>query len=283
MASFDREINKSPDNDKSNRKSLKNDLQEHNDSGIINTSYKKSKGTNGELSFLQKNNESSDHKNLDHLILNGTDGKISKLELECKGEDTWLKNSEDYNLLYTFVKNWEENNQDYISEFSCSHSDNSNSRVCDTDNKRNCPTSPRSGDCNEANEENNNEPLDIMGQSGYKDNESVHNENNANNDVIENIVHYECTNNGKKIYKNDFLSEKYGEESGDTEIDENYDEVLFYYSSNKEKIICDHEEKLKLGIRIKSNKFFSKNNHLEDRYKSSTSNKVSNYFLIDFY
>merc|ERR1711976_246833 len=92
--------------------------------------------------------------------------------------------------------------------------------------------------------------------------------------VVNNIVHYECTNNRKKSPKNYFLDGRFGEESRDTEIDKNYDEVLFYYSSNKD--MNEKETEFKKNLKLKSQKFFSKNVNLQDRYKSNASNKEEN-------
>ena len=102
----------------------------------------------------------------------------------------WLKyfhkNGEDYNLLYNFVKNWEENNQDYISEFSCSHSDNSASK---TDNQRNCNVSQKSD-----RKSLNNDQLDIMGKSGYdvqnSDDENDHFNDRINNNIAHHVKYF---------------------------------------------------------------------------------------------
>ena len=272
MASYDNDKNKATDRNQGHCRSTKTGSYEIRDSGFINSSNRKSRDFDGGLSFLDRNNELVDSRAWGHLVQNNIDGKISKLQLECKGEDTWLKNVEDYNSLYNFVKNWEENNQDYISEFSCSHSDNSASKVCKTDSQINCNTSPRSDK-----KDVNNVQLNIMGNSGYDAQNSGDESDNLNDRVVNNVVHIECTNNGKKNCKNDFLSDKYGTESRDTEIDKsdkNYDEVLFYYSSNKDINDCDHE--FKKNLKQKSQNFFNNNSKIQDRYKSNASNKVSN-------
>jgi hypothetical protein len=57
-----------------------------------------------------------------------------RLEIELSGIEAYLKRIEDYDVLYDYVKNWERNNQDYISDFSSRSDCSGGSRAIGTDN-----------------------------------------------------------------------------------------------------------------------------------------------------
>jgi hypothetical protein len=57
-----------------------------------------------------------------------------RLEIELSGIEASLKRLEDYDVLYDYVKNWERNNQDYISDFSSRSDCSGGSRAIASDN-----------------------------------------------------------------------------------------------------------------------------------------------------
>ena len=46
------------------------------------------------------------------------DGRIEYLEIDFQGIEAWLKSSDDHNQLLEFLRQWETNNNDYISDFT---------------------------------------------------------------------------------------------------------------------------------------------------------------------